>query len=111
MPSETRLIKFADIELMTALFQYSRRRDEAAVSGLPKKVELSQEGGISATLFLSDQEPIKYDAAHVAAALILFCVKRKIPLPKNAKKTVHLQDNKTVFVLKSGKDPPLQMPS
>ena len=90
---------------MTALFRYSRRDDKREKAGLPTKVEFSQGGEISATLHVSHQAPLTYDAAHIAAALIVFCERQKIPLPKRAEKSIYFQGNNVMLTFKSGDDP------
>ncbi|MDP6473493.1 MAG: hypothetical protein QF894_01140, partial [Alphaproteobacteria bacterium] len=72
---------------------------------------LFQEGKISARLHVSNQDPVTFDAAQIAAALILLCFRQKIPLPKNAKKSIHVESNNVVLSLKSGDGPPPKMPS
>ena len=107
MPSEARAIKFTNDELMTALFRYSQHVGESELIGLPTKVELSQEGTVSATLHSSHHHPITCSAAQIAAALILICVRQKIPVPKTAEKSVQIQGDNVVLFFKSGDAPPL----
>ena len=104
MPSEVRAIKFSNDELMTALFRYAQR------NGQGRKVELSQNGEVSARLYATYQEPLDCNAAYIAAALILLCVRQRIPIPKKAQKSIHVQDGNVVLVLKSGDSPPQQIP-
>mgnify|MGYP006218025291 CR=1 FL=1 len=110
MPSEVRAIKFSNDELMTALFRYAQRNGQGRKSGLPTKVELSQNGEVSARLYATYQEPLDCNAAYIAAALILLCVRQRIPIPKKAQKSIHVQDGNVVLVLKSGDSPPQQIP-
>ncbi|MDA0230310.1 MAG: hypothetical protein O3B21_08980 [Proteobacteria bacterium] len=96
---------------MTALFRYGRRNDVFQKGGMPSKVELSSKGEISARLHASLQDPIDCNAAYIAAALILLCVRQRIPMPKMAKKSIHVEGGFVVLVLTSGDSPPTQFPS
>lgn len=110
MPSEARVIKFTNDELMTALFRYSRRNDGREKGGMPTKVELLERSEISARLHVSHQRPIECNAASIAAALILLCVRQRIPILKKANKSIHILDGDVVLVLTSGDSPPWRIP-
>ena len=100
--TENRVIKFTYDELMTALFRHNRCSGGLDQPGMPTKIELFHDGKITARLHMSHQDPITCDAAQIAAALILFCIRQKIPLPKNATKSIHVEDDNIVLSLESG---------
>ena len=111
MPSEVRVIKFSNEELMTALFRYGERNNASDKGGLPTKIELSAKGDVVARLHVSHRDPVECNAAYIAAALILMCVRQRIPILKKAKKSIHIEDGNVVLVLASGESPPRRIPS
>ena len=96
---------------MTALFRYGQRNDTSQKSGMPTKIELSSKGEISVRLHATHQDPIDCNTADIAAALILICVRQRIPIPKKAKKSIHIEGGNVVLVLASGDSPPTRIPS
>ena len=89
MPTEIRQIAFKSQEAMQAVIEYHRRRSIALPSGSAIDITFDEEP-VSAVLRiqaaggLTKQVPIT--AEGLAAALILFCINRKIPLPAEADK-------------------------
>jgi hypothetical protein len=89
MPREMRQIMFRAPEIMTAITEYHRRRDIALPHGTAVGCKVTDEP-LAVTLSIqADNGTISEITANpevLAAALILYCINRKIPLPAEADK-------------------------
>jgi two-component system chemotaxis response regulator CheY len=92
MPTDSRIIAFTESELKDALFVYcqatGRKLSDPGMGHLrirsDANIAVSVEGHTpgNATVF---------DANDIAAALILYCRNEKIPLPRNATKSLKIE--------------------
>jgi hypothetical protein len=100
---ELRCIVFTERELIGAVIARRRKRNEELPQGTVESVkfqtgemietvmEVKDDYGKTTTLVLTEQE--------VAAAMIAFCMGRKIPLPVEAEKTLHvIKDAATLII-------------
>jgi hypothetical protein len=100
---ELRCIVFTERELIGAVIARRRKRNEELPQGTVESVkfntgemietvmEVKDDYGKVTSLVLSEQE--------VAAAMIAFCMGRKIPLPVEAEKTLHvIKDAATLII-------------
>lgn len=102
MPSEIRHLLFSGDEVMDALRIFEEQHRHALVgSGINIRFREQQE--ISAEVSCSDSVTRSYNAAHLAAALIGYCNKVRIVLPRLAKKSLELRERSLVLVLELGK--------
>lgn len=86
MPGEIRLIIFDRIEVLNALTEYRKRRGKPLPSSDPVEVTIRDKPKILVTLAIvpeGKQAPIEFvfEGEELAAALIMYCIRRKIPLP------------------------------
>ena len=93
MTTEIRQIAFQPAEVCAALQDYRRRRNEPLPAGSIANVDFGTGPDIVVTLTIeNDSTGARHEVAFtteiVAAALILFCINRKIPLPATAQKKV-----------------------
>ncbi len=89
MPTEMRQSVFRMVEVVTAVTDYHRRRGIALPIGTVVGVDIVEEDGVHGALLVQgDSVTTRFDvkAEVLAAALILFCINRKIPLPVDADK-------------------------
>lgn len=100
---ELRCIVFTERELIGAVVARRRKRNEELPQGTVESVkfqtgemietvmEVKDDYGKTTTLVLPEQE--------IAAAMIAFCMGRKIPLPVEAEKTLHvIKDAATLII-------------
>ncbi|MCA0451107.1 MAG: hypothetical protein LCH62_15290 [Proteobacteria bacterium] len=103
MASEYRLIFFDQNELCRALIEYNRQRRTPFPPGNLKKVvidrhtlnvtiQIDKDAGQSAT--------VAFDPSSVAAALIVYCRERKIPLPAKSAKEMRLVADRLCFLIR-----------
>ena len=104
MSSETRRITFSNEELIQAIAK--QRRDEK--QGLPEsrirgvKIEKGAETKILIVLAAAEgtgTETIEIRLAEIAAALIKFCGRKRIPLPKRANKSIGVENGQVSLML------------
>ncbi len=107
MPGEIRLIIFDRIEVLSALTEYRKRRGKPLPSSDHVEVTIRDKPKILVTLAIvpeGKQIPLEFvfEGEELAAALIMFCIGRKIPLPATGvSKTIQLYgDSITLQILK-----------
>lgn len=86
MPGEVRLIIFSELEVLSALTEYRRRRSQPLPSNEEIKLIIRDKPRILVTLAIAPegkQIPLEvvFEGEELAAALIMYCIGRKIPLP------------------------------
>ncbi|HLZ67610.1 MAG TPA: hypothetical protein VKQ29_15370 [Aliidongia sp.] len=90
MPREMRQIMFRAPEIMTAITEYHRQRAIVLPQGIATGCRIVDEPALSVTLTIRGGDGIltelTINAEVLAAALILYCIDRKIPLPAEADK-------------------------
>lgn len=97
MPREIRNIFFTENEVKIALMRFSGRQGLDFLVENITKYDLNTEGEISISMGVFDSAAsktgtVKYDQAQVAAAMMGYCMKLEIPLPKAGKKSVMAKD-------------------
>ena len=96
MPGEVRLIIFDRIEVLGALTEYRKRRGKPLPSSDHVEVTIPDKPKILVNLAIvpeGKQMPIEFvfEGEELAAALIMFCIDRKIPMPATGvSKTIQL---------------------
>ena len=108
MPGEVRYIIFSEVEVLSALTEYRRRRSQPLPSSEDVEVTIRDKPKILVTLAIvpeGKQMPLEFvfEGEELAAALIMYCIGRKIPLPATgASKTIQLfGDSITLQILKN----------
>ena len=105
MTTEIRQIAFQQAEVCAAIQDYRRRRNEPLPPGSIARVDFGSGPEIVATLTIENdstgaRHEIAFDTEVLAAALILFCINRKIPLPATAQKKVQRVGDSVALVMR-----------
>ena len=105
MPTEMRQIAFKQAEIVRALIEYDRRRTLQFPTGGVKHIEIVDDPEIRALVTINTMAGEAIDVIvgpePLAAALILFCINQKIPLPVEADKRLQkVGDGVALFVVK-----------
>ncbi len=86
MPGEVRHIKFNEVEVLRALTEYRKRRSQPLPSSEDVEVTIRDKPKFLVTLAIvpeGKQIPLEFvfEGEELAAAPIMFCIDRKIPMP------------------------------
>ena len=106
MPREMRQIMFRSPEIMSAVMDYHRRRAIPLPKGTAAGCMIVDEPALSAMLSIQADgggtSVVTINAEMLAAALILYCINRKIPLPAEADKRLQKvgEDGVALIVIK-----------
>ena len=99
MPGEVRLIIFDRLEVLSALTEYRKRRGKPLPHSDYVEVTIRSKPRIVVDMSVvpeGKQAPIElvFGGEDLAAALIMFCIDRKIPMPATGvSKTIRLVDD------------------
>ncbi len=98
MPTELRHIVFTPNEVLRSITQYRHRRREPLPAGTISNLKIEEKPDVHVVLSITGDtsktpEELVFQGAELAAALVMFCIERKIPLPAaRAKKTLRVFD-------------------
>jgi len=113
MASELRRIIFTHTELRSALDDYFAGRQTPLPLGVIMNVQL--EGAGQGVVLVSmagatdnDQSMITLAPEQVAAALLKFCRTSRIPVPKNASKSLSISGDTLALDIRSGEPLPMK---
>jgi hypothetical protein len=100
---EVRYIIFAPDEVRSAIVSFLRKQGQAATPNDVASVEVVGPGEAPAAMvkLLTSEKPVKLTDQYLVAALLLHCIERRIPIPKQAAKRVELSVNGLTMVLTS----------
>lgn len=96
MPTELRKLVFSKQELEAAIIAHNRSAAEKLPSGPVTKCEVQKpDDVIKVALEVTDQRTgethkIDLNSAYLAAALLRFCIEKKIPLPRDSSKSLQV---------------------
>jgi hypothetical protein len=98
MPSEFRRIMFTNNELIEAIHDHNQVSQDKLPRGMIVTCKPVAEADVAVRLELVDQCNGETHLAYlsptvVAAALLRYCMKRKIPIPKKAAKSIEVHDD------------------
>ena len=104
MPSEVRQLLFQARELILAVTEYCQRRGLALPPGTASRISVAEVQPIHAILDITtdqgDTIGLEINAEMLAAALILYCINRKIPLPADSDKRLkRVQEDAVALVV------------
>ena len=107
MPNEMRKIVFTEDELQAALVNYALRTNKKLPNATINNILVEAKEGVTATIvYMRDgtEEPksVEFTPNDVAAAIILYCSTRQIPLPRDAKKVVVPIEDSVGMIIKIG---------
>ncbi|MCF8495824.1 MAG: hypothetical protein K9G62_04055 [Alphaproteobacteria bacterium] len=103
MPTEDRRIFFSHEEVYRALYALCMKREiKGPPPGEIKSVRIGEGKYGAVFLRLENEnkgmaETLEYSHDFLAAALMLFCRGQQIPLPRNARKSVLVQDDTVIL--------------
>lgn len=98
MPTEMRHIAFTPNEVLRAITQYKHRRREPLPKGTISSLKIEELPDVHVVMSIIGDthrtpEEVVFQGAELAAALVMYCIERKIPLPATkAKKTLRIFD-------------------
>ena len=110
MPVEARRIMFTEDEVIEALAHFAKATKHPMPTGKIAACEINTKVDLAAIVTVihpadGSTNTVRFDNASVAAALIRYCIEKKIPMPKAAEKSVEAQGNAltlTTYILPSG---------
>ena len=107
MPSEVRIIVFTSEEALEAIAHFSETLDAPLFRGKASALHVRKNPQVRAILEVGhagddEIETVDLNSSHLAAALITFCREYRIPLPRNAKKTLDVLGDQLVLRLEVG---------
>ena len=93
MVTEYRKIAFSNEDLIVALIDFDRKRAKQFAPGRKMTCSIKDEEPVGAILSIADPaggapNVFEFDSNHLAAVLLCFCIDRKVPIPKQAKKVL-----------------------
>ena len=97
MPSETRKLAFSQAELQAALVNYALRSNMKLPNANIEKIVVSNEGDSAVSLVFmpttsADVNVVEFSQEHVAAGIILYCRSQGIPLPRDSRKVLLVEN-------------------
>lgn len=113
---ELRCLVFTENEVISAIIDRRRRLHESLPEGTVRKLSFDTSAGTVSKLHLVDdygkEMIISYPEAEVAAAMIAFCMHRKVPLPVNADKHLSVVNEAlTLMIAVNFHRPPRMVPT
>jgi len=106
MPSELRQIIFTNDEALAALRQFYQRSNQAFPKGRVENIGVSAANGCQLDCDVVDDNEIRDHVSvaseKLAAALLLYCKTRKIPVPVAARKTMNLVNGQLALCIALG---------
>ena len=104
MPSEVRQLLFKSREVIVAITEYFHRRGLVLPNGTAERVILPEGRHVHALLIIATDRggkvEVEVNTEMLAAALILFCINRKIPLPvESDKRLQRIQEDSVALVV------------
>ena len=100
MPGERRLIRFTTAEVEEALRRFAEEQERTLPSSKVTGIEYNDqtEEGVGARVtFENVPRPTHFTALETAAALIAYCRKLRVPIPKQGRKSLHTQKNNLIL--------------
>ena len=92
MPTDSRMITFTEGELKDALFFFCQATGRKLSDPGMTRMRLGSEPNITVAVEgLGPGDATIFQETDIAAALILYCRNEKIPLPKNATKSLRIE--------------------
>lgn len=104
MPSEMRQIIFSNDEAITAIQQLYQRSNRSFPNGHISQVKVSTDSGCQVDCDVLDDnnisDRITVSGEKLAAALLLYCMTRKIPVPAAAAKTLDIVNGQLALCIR-----------
>jgi hypothetical protein len=105
LPSELRQIAFNATEVLIAVREHRRRIRNPLPTGSITGFEMRSDEGIYADMTIADDKTgkkatIRINDEALAAALILYCIDHKIPVPVKATKSLGLSEGELRLIIR-----------
>ena len=102
MPSEFRQVLFSNNELLEALYEFNQVTQTKLPLGMILSCTPVVEDKVAVRLHLMDQASSETQVAPlsselVAAALLRYCIRHHIPIPRNAAKSVQVHGDQSIW--------------
>ncbi len=105
MVTETRTIIFSDDDLMEALAPMVRRREKYVPKSQPYDI-IKRIGRDSLFLlqvtYLTDKVVLTFSEDELFTAVLVHCLKLKIPIPRRAEKVVESRGDEVALIIRIG---------
>jgi hypothetical protein len=111
VPSEIRHLLFHESEVVSALTEFHRRAKDPLPAGMVVRFVLHDQPSVRVEIEIARDETgekrkgIVVEKERLAAALILHCKMKKIPLPASAIKVLRIVQNQLALVVTIGAAP------
>ncbi len=92
MPTESHVLGFDKNELFEALRDYRTNTGRQLPADAGNVLISTQDGEVRITLTFPDESAIDFTENEVGAALIMFCIKKRIPMARRATKSLVVAD-------------------
>ena len=107
MPTETRRICFSNAEVADAIEHFAKATKFPMPPGKIAECKIDAHGPLMAALTVrhmaeGSSRIARFDKNTIAAALIRFCIEKKIPIPRSAEKSVEAQGDGVALILRVG---------
>ena len=100
MPTETRIITFTNAEIKQAIAHYCVKTGRLAANGGIAALTFANEGELSATFEPAPAGPrVTFKENEIAAAVLLHCKERGIPIARRAIKTLQVAKDTVMLTL------------
>ena len=103
MPEDYRRLLFEDMEVLGAIMEQSRKLKSPIPSGKMKNLTIGGDKDPFIRFLVETEEgdkAFKFDGTTLAAALIRFCIDKKIPMPQKAVKQFSAKDHRMIMDIK-----------
>jgi len=103
MPTEIRILGFTKNEVFEALRDFCSNTGRRLPAGGADGLELTQDTEIRITLNSPGSESaMNFTENEVGAALVMFCIRKRIPIARRATKSLELADQTLSLHLRMG---------
>ena len=102
MVAEVRNLLFSDGELLEAMAVMMRKRGERIPGPQPVKIRLVDRENGKCQLWLDfqyDKQSRVFELEEAVAAMTAFCIRLKIPMPRDAAKSIELRGSSLALVI------------
>ena len=104
MPAETRRVIFTKNELIEAIYDYNQIAEKKLPPGMVVSCVPVSEARVAVRLELFDQksgatEVVEFSPEVTAAALLRYCIRNRIPIPKNATKSIQVLGEEIALII------------
>jgi hypothetical protein len=104
MAVDVRVLIFSEAEAIEAVRTFYQSLSQAFPAGVVRRCEIVQRDGIGLHLVIRDQNDrqreLYVSAAKLSEALIMYCLRTRIPLARRATKSLSIEAGQVALVMK-----------